>query len=108
VGGSDKCDLATVEAVSARGKSGQRRPKRNGRIVDPNVSLSTPDGYENQDRSEEDKHENGESASEPRVAEPLIDQYVVAIPEESNGNRNRNDRHNPNIEATRPKGHGPA
>jgi hypothetical protein len=39
MGGSDKCDLATVEAVLARGKSGERRPKSDGRIVDPNVSL---------------------------------------------------------------------
>ena len=32
------------------------------------------------------------AASEPRVAEPLIDQYVVAIPEENKGKRNRHER----------------
>jgi hypothetical protein len=108
VGGSDKCDLATVEAVSARGKRGQGRPKSDGRIVDPNVSLWSHNGHGNAAHNAEGNRAQATSAVEPSLAGPWMNQNLVAADQENTGNRKKNDRGNRTIETTRPKCHGPA
>src|ERR1700674_1385257 len=107
MGGSDKGDLATVEGVSVRGKCGQRRPKRNGRIVDPNVSLWSQNSDGNAAHNPEGNRDHPTSAVEPRLAWSLMNQHLVAADQENTGNRKKNDRTNRTIETTRPKCHGP-